>query len=151
MGFISLDKLEETGLWTGNIRELDTSNVGRLCLSVTHQLHCLVSTYPAACRFFDHKLLADVLQNLIRIGLHEALNGDSEQVGHAQHCIEYLRQNIICAADTTLEPIKPEINGVDGFGNNHNCRNYTAVKEWAELYRARDTTELHGAHGGGVV
>ena len=42
MGFVSLDQLEKTGLSTGNIRELDTHNVGRLCLSVTHQLHCLV-------------------------------------------------------------------------------------------------------------
>ena len=91
---------------------------------------------------------ANSLQNMIRIGLYGALTGDKEQVGHAQHCIEYLRQNIICAADTTLEPIKPEDNGVDGFGNKHNCRNYSAVKEWAELYRGTDTAGQHGARGG---
>lgn len=43
---------------------------------------------------------------------------------HVQHCIELLRQVMVCQPDLTLE-IKDEVHGgVQGFGTEHQCRNW---------------------------
>ncbi|KAI9641745.1 hypothetical protein NHQ30_009601 [Ciborinia camelliae] len=35
---------------------------------------------------------------------------------HIRHCIDLLRQSLMCNADTTLELTEPDVNGVHGFG-----------------------------------
>lgn len=46
---------------------------------------------------------------------------------HVQHCIELLRQALMCQPDLTLE-VKDEIHGgVQGFGTEHEC------KDWSQL------------------
>ena len=72
---------------------------------------------------------------------HKALGNHEHNIEHVGHCTEYLRHSIMCAADSMLEPWKDEINGVDGPGNKHHCRDFEVVKAWAEEYRAWD------AHG----
>ena len=57
---------------------------------------------------------------------------------HTRHCFDYLRQGIICAADTALEPRDEQHSGVQGWGVKHRCRNLEAVKEWAERWRSND-------------
>jgi len=48
----------------------------------------------------------------------------------------------MCAADTTLEALRPEGKGVapsvDGWGTVHQCADYNAVYSWAEVHRASD-------------
>ena len=44
----------------------------------------------------------------------------------------------MCAADTALEPFSEAIHGVDGFGNEHMCRDFVAVQKWAEEMRSSD-------------
>ncbi|KAG9185804.1 hypothetical protein G6011_07135 [Alternaria panax] len=65
--------------------------------------------------------------------------------GHATHCFEYLRQALMCAADTNLEVTHHgvdedglEIIGTEAWDSARVCRNYDAVKEWAETWRAGD-------------
>ena len=41
----------------------------------------------------------------------------------------------MCAADTALEPFKEDIHGVDGFGNDHQCRDFEEVFDWAQEMR----------------
>ena len=60
------------------------------------------------------------------------------QHDHASHCFDYLRQSIACAADTALEPRNKQHSGVQGWGVEHRCRNFEAVKEWAERWRSDD-------------
>ena len=48
---------------------------------------------------------------------------------HIRHCIDLLRQSLMCYADTTVETREPGLNGVKGFGTEHVC------KDWDELYK----------------
>lgn len=57
--------------------------------------------------------------------------GTAESKGeHIPHCVEYLRQAVMCNADLTLEkPEDPESypQRVTGWGNTHRCRDWDAV------------------------
>ena len=46
---------------------------------------------------------------------------------HIQHCLDYLRQSLMCHGDTTLEPDDVGINGAHGFGIQHVCKSWTQV------------------------
>jgi hypothetical protein len=60
-------------------------------------------------------------------------------IEHLGHCFDYLRQAVMCAADTTLEPTEDlkslGVKVVDGWNVTHQCRNYEAVYEFAERHR----------------
>ncbi|EGE03389.1 hypothetical protein TEQG_02425 [Trichophyton equinum CBS 127.97] len=90
-------------------------------LSAVHQLHCL-SYYGA---------------------LQSHRRGNEQQnnhIGpHMRHCFDYLRQGLMCAADSTLEPVDTRLGGVTGWGNERVCRDYTALKDWAEQRRASNS------------
>ncbi|KAH6870170.1 hypothetical protein BKA58DRAFT_439723 [Alternaria rosae] len=64
---------------------------------------------------------------------------------HIQHCFEYLRQALMCAADTNLEDTETEPDedgdlgiGTLGWGTERVCRDFEAVKEWAVRWRVGD-------------
>lgn len=63
-------------------------------------------------------------------------------VEHILHCFEYIKMSLTCAADTTLEGQKKDLQGpgTDGFGAVHQCRNFDDVFNWAEMHRASDQT-----------
>ena len=61
---------------------------------------------------------------------------------HVRHCIDYLRQSLMCHADTNLEPIIEELGGATGFGSEHKCRNFEKIKGWVTKY----TLEPPGDH-----
>ena len=84
---------------------------------------------------------------MLRIGYYSALSSnfsDSEHAKdvnhrpdphHLRHCFDYLRQSIMCDADTNLEPVNMELGGVTGWKYERTCRNFAHVKEWAEKWR----------------
>ncbi|KAI0418349.1 hypothetical protein F5X98DRAFT_337826 [Xylaria grammica] len=90
------------------------------CLAVYHQLHCL---------------------DAIRHGYWAAVDGVKPahhgRPAHVRHCIDYLRQSLMCHADTNVEPIQADLGGVTGFGSEKTCRDYGRVTAWAETWRAR--------------
>ncbi|KAK2011705.1 hypothetical protein LZ32DRAFT_629315 [Colletotrichum eremochloae] len=54
---------------------------------------------------------------------------------HINHCFDYLRQGIMCAADMTLESAMDPPPGdvrrtVDGWGIVHQCRSWDDVLQW---------------------
>jgi hypothetical protein len=51
-----------------------------------------------------------------------------EVAHHSAHCFDYLRQSLMCAADTTLEG-KTEAG--PGMGSIHECTDYEALLAWA--------------------
>lgn len=55
-----------------------------------------------------------------------------------EHCFDYLRQALICAADPALEERDDTIGGVRGWGTTHQCRNFEALKKWARDHRYSD-------------
>lgn len=60
---------------------------------------------------------------------------------HIAHCYDYLRQAVMCAADTALEGRRDNLSlkasETDGWGTTHQCRNWGVLKEFAEENRAR--------------
>ncbi|XWW96449.1 hypothetical protein V2A60_004423 [Cordyceps javanica] len=91
-------------------------------VSMWHQLHCL---------------------NHIRAML---VNGDDGS-DHTEHCFHYLRQGILCAADTTLEwgATTKLANGdtvASGVGTTHTCRDWHQVYDWMENNHERWTPEM---------
>ncbi|PIA92547.1 hypothetical protein CB0940_04093 [Cercospora beticola] len=84
-------------------------------VSVFHQLHCVnllrLNMYPEEFSW----TLTDKTPEEIRM--------------HRDHCIDYLRQAIMCNADVTFEPwTKHGINGMDAI---HQCRDYNKIFTWA--------------------
>lgn len=71
----------------------------------------------------------------------------------ALHCLDHVRQALLCAADTTLEPTGDDTVLVDtepdpvvhrthyvdvGFASaRHTCRNYTEIQEWMEANKVK--------------
>ena len=51
---------------------------------------------------------------------------------HLRHCFEYLRQSLICLADTNLEKLNYTTRGVSGWQTDRTCRNFDGVRAWAE-------------------
>lgn len=92
--------------------------------SVTHQLHCLY--------------------NIFEVYASQASGHDipKQMQGHIPHCVEYLRQSIMCAGDTALEgqhtTFPDGVLGSDGWDAKHVCKDYDAVYAFLEQNRAND-------------
>ncbi|KAF2972112.1 hypothetical protein GQX73_g1417 [Xylaria multiplex] len=84
-------------------------------MSVFHQLHCL--SY-----IVDHYQRGYAGANLTEEVAH-----------HSVHCFDYLRQSIMCAADTNLEG---DTEAGPGWGSDHQCADYDAVLAWANEHGA---------------
>ncbi|KAI0648778.1 hypothetical protein C8Q79DRAFT_903489, partial [Trametes meyenii] len=92
---------------------------GRLFgVSMFHQLHCL-----------------DKMRRAI------VAPPDSEwESSHTQHCLNYVRQMLLCASSVRLEPVKEADDErgsggglkVDGLGLEHRCRDWSLLREKVE-------------------
>ncbi|KAF2865105.1 hypothetical protein BDV95DRAFT_612893 [Massariosphaeria phaeospora] len=129
-GFVEIDTIEA-----------GTNSPGRYCVSVFHQLHCLNmlrqayyggedepgapegGVSPLSGDFYHHPS-----EN--RNGMHAG--------GHAKHCFDYLRQALLCVADSTLEERSDKTSGVKGVGTTRQCRDFEALKAWTENHRYSD-------------
>lgn len=62
--------------------------------------------------------------------------------GHEYHCIDYIRQSIMCHGDTTLDFAEVQADGVrrgfSGANSTHQCRDWDALTAWAVENRAGD-------------
>jgi hypothetical protein len=82
-------------------------------VSLFHQLHCL---------------------DVIRVGY---LTNRTHAFDHIQHCLRYLRQILVCHADTTLEDDIPQFvdggwtHSANGVGSIHRCKDWTVLRRWA--------------------
>lgn len=57
---------------------------------------------------------------------------DDFKVEHRAHCVEYLRQSILCNADTTLEGEVGAWATSTGWGQTHSCVDFDALKAWSD-------------------
>lgn len=94
-------------------------------VSMYHQLHCL-----------------DGIRSAL-VTVHEASNKASPEVvsifGHVDHCFNFLRQNLLCSADTTLEhettrswPDGTIEKGTTSDGVPNRCRDWSHVHRWVK-------------------
>jgi len=83
-------------------------------VAMYHQMHCL-----------------DMLRvEIVRAGER---SDDDDWVRHMHHCMSYLRQAILCAADVTLEHEVGHTQDVgQGLGVTHVCR------DWSKVYKFTD-------------
>ncbi|KAL7796745.1 hypothetical protein V8C37DRAFT_371333 [Trichoderma ceciliae] len=123
-GYVSIDNIEAAGPVPDYVRDTSTDGTGRFSIAVFHQLHCLY---------------------LLQSDLFEALEANiTEPHSHTLHCLDYLRESILCTSDSTLEPFKPKFDntaprkGVDGYGTPHQCRDFGKLRNWAERFRYND-------------
>ncbi|MCJ1409436.1 hypothetical protein MMC19_003517 [Ptychographa xylographoides] len=93
-------------------------------ISAVHQLHCLYSIRRA--------LFAEPGVPIAGINMEHL------KPPHMRHCFDYLRQALLCSADSTLEPFRTDLGGVTGWGFPRVCRNYEQLREWAESRRTND-------------
>ena len=49
---------------------------------------------------------------------------------HIRHCIDLLRQSLVCRPDTTAEPKDDEIEGVKGIGTEHLCKDWDILMDF---------------------
>jgi hypothetical protein len=69
-------------------------------------------------------------------------NGERND-GHAAHCFEYLRNQILCMADMTLEGSESILDAT-GAGQAHMCRNREEAISWIEERRLDDIQSIVG-------
>ncbi|EKM56659.1 uncharacterized protein PHACADRAFT_253907 [Phanerochaete carnosa HHB-10118-sp] len=91
-------------------------------LSLYHQIHCLDSLRHAILNGKSH----DGEQG------HGHGHTRKRDVEHSAHCLNYLRQTIMCAADLTLEPeiVLGSSDVGEGLGAVHVCRDWSRVHEY---------------------
>ncbi|KAK3356986.1 hypothetical protein B0T25DRAFT_566310 [Lasiosphaeria hispida] len=102
----------------------------RAGVEVFHQLHCLNLLRQAVYRdYYGRKEVGGDVGDA---------DGVEDLMGHVDHCIEAIRQNLMCQSDVSVFTFKtfPELadEGIEGewpdFEINHMCRNFEAVRKW---------------------
>lgn len=53
---------------------------------------------------------------------------------HIKHCIDLLRQNLMCRPDLTLEVRDDRVGGVRGFGTIHQCHSWEELVAWTRQW-----------------
>lgn len=130
-GFVRVDNPQQFGLSGGYPLESSTSETTEsYCVSVFHQLHCLNS-------------IRSQLENPGKTHEghgHDKLSAHANEL-HVAHCLDYLRQSIMCAGDMSLESAVTDKNGmliqaVSGWGATHTCKAWDEVFEYTERINA---------------
>ncbi|KAF3909943.1 hypothetical protein ABW20_dc0103154 [Dactylellina cionopaga] len=97
-------------LW---VNKTDTSKPEAWGISMFHALHCI-------------KMWKDSLTPATMMDQH--VHSESEYAVHAEHCISYLIQSIMCAGDATIEPAEHVVvdgkhgKRIHGMGYTHQCK-----------------------------
>ena len=104
-----------------------------------HQIHCL---HGLRIAYYSRVNEIHKLQHK-----HELVNHYIETMGanlhlyHLDHCFEYLRQALICSADSNLEDLEVDETGkaiAPGWGTKRVCRNFEQLGEWSREWRASE-------------
>ncbi|SMY20992.1 unnamed protein product [Zymoseptoria tritici ST99CH_1A5] len=107
-------------------------------LEVYHQLHCLNVL---------RKLLYPERYHLLeRVSWKNGtINRESYGFKHWDHCVETLRQTLVCHAD--VAPLSWHVNVPFNRGiyprlaSTHTCRNFSQINKWAEEHQAPEFTQ----------
>ncbi|KAL4887399.1 hypothetical protein BJY04DRAFT_212436 [Aspergillus karnatakaensis] len=110
-------------------------------LSAVHQLHCLWSIYQNYYEALHSRPDAQAQPHL------ESRPDSPPVEPHMRHCFDYLRQSLMCASDSTFEPVDPKLGGVTGWGTERVCRDYAELRVWAEARRVSDGRGFSSGHG----
>ncbi|MCJ1311318.1 hypothetical protein MMC25_004989 [Agyrium rufum] len=102
----------------------------RSAFSVFHQLHCLNgiregfwTVYEAAIE--GRRITDDELPMM-------------SSTAHIRHCVDLLRNALMCQPDLTVELKDAESGGVKGFGTQHECKDWDQLMRWTEKWQTYD-------------
>ncbi|KAF7536561.1 hypothetical protein G7054_g4416 [Neopestalotiopsis clavispora] len=99
-------------------------------LAVYHQLHCVDSIRMA------YYTLLDAVNDNRSVNFTQL--DDYQTDWHTRHCIDFLRQMLMCNADLTIEEVDPSLGGITGFGLKHKCVVWDDVLAWS--FASQDET-----------
>ncbi|CRG89604.1 hypothetical protein PISL3812_06642 [Talaromyces islandicus] len=110
-------------------------------LAVYHQLHCIVSLKPAhlvmdALLMNFHQKQQVIHDNFWREIVNPGPANRTRLPFHMEQCLDYLTQGIMCAADTNLEPVNPDMYGAK-TAIPRKCRNIRSVFDWARRWATK--------------
>jgi len=54
---------------------------------------------------------------------------------HIRHCVDLLRQALMCRPDLTIEEKNDELGGVTGFGTAHQCYDWEELVSWTRKWQ----------------
>ncbi|KAK0706208.1 hypothetical protein B0T26DRAFT_788870 [Lasiosphaeria miniovina] len=110
-------------------------------VSVFHQVHCLAAIKSKVSKLQDWYHGENDKEYLAFALSQEHMRDD-----HIYHCIDYIRQAIVCCGDTTLEKSRTVdgkiVQGVDGWGVEHQCRDFKAIFAYGEAHRTNNDTGI---------
>ncbi|PKS08479.1 hypothetical protein jhhlp_004862 [Lomentospora prolificans] len=110
-GYVQFEDMDSYDLPQPYITPIDRISEGPgYMVSLYHQLHCL-----------------SYLVEHFQAG-YSGMRLTEEIAHHTAHCFDYIRQAIMCAADTSLEG---QTEFGPGWGSEHECKDYDAVLKWA--------------------
>jgi len=90
-------------------------------LNVFHELHCVEQMYEWLYRDI---YLPDITPMEYK-----------DQVGHLEHCLEALRESVMCHSDLSIVSMRwghKQALPLANWTNPHVCKNWDAVQDWAE-------------------
>ena len=71
---------------------------------------------------------------------------DPNHERHEEHCFDYLRQGLMCAADTTIEHPQVEHDGrrrfTDGWGVIHQCKDWSTIFDFVTANKGSNMTGI---------
>lgn len=120
-GLVLIENPDQYGLGPG--LQTYAKNAQVYGIAVTHQYHCL--------KMIRENFYGLITQNKTYMdGLVATTNFSiplPAKTDHIFHCIDYLRQTVLCNADTTVEGQSHNApTHIDGYGPLHQCRNWVS-------------------------
>ncbi|KAK5701749.1 hypothetical protein LTR97_004567 [Elasticomyces elasticus] len=127
-GFILLPNSTAQGIYDLPLGQ-STSRGQIYDISVFHQLHCLANIRR---HLFAMKTALDEVDQH-ELSAHALQPHDD----HVYHCLDYIRQALMCAGDMTIEWPRTETDGskfaVDGWGITHECKDWVSKEQVESL------------------
>ncbi|KAK3694914.1 hypothetical protein B0T22DRAFT_477626 [Podospora appendiculata] len=123
-----------SGLSESHVRVSEVYGGGYLAnVEGLHHLHCLNLIRKAVYFNYDYYK---------RLGEKEFSNGEAILRPHITHCIDIIRQQLMCVVDVGVmgqvwwDPEDPK--AFPDFGTRHKCRDFEAVRAWAKEHQVPD-------------
>ncbi|KAF3018840.1 hypothetical protein E8E14_006168 [Neopestalotiopsis sp. 37M] len=105
-------------------------------IDVFHKIHCIVAIREE----FANLAMDDVRPSKRELASETQPASRDKRVvdltlnqSHLEHCFDFLRQDILCAADMTLEPLAEGYVETDGQGVEHQCKDWRVLLDLMKL------------------
>ncbi|KAE9373176.1 hypothetical protein N431DRAFT_465473 [Stipitochalara longipes BDJ] len=138
LGNLSYRAFDDTAdqLWEALI---PANNGAVIATNITSGFHL----WAIPAMFHQLRCLRDIRTHFIATGLSwteaqrfMSQRGSGSAYDNVAYCFNYIRQSILCHADTTLHPVAPvtpDVNVVDGNALWHMCRDPSVLYQWADM------------------